>query len=127
MAVERIEREEHRLLEANPPEQVKAVYKAFKAHVEKVIEMDLEENGQTGEEAKMTADFWRKRADVHLGNYRDEEGLRWVIGDGAGRGRYLIYYPKLDEWRGMYPYGEEFPLDGGFDGALGCCEIYFTG
>ena len=128
MAVERIDWKEREVLKANPPEQVKAVIEAFKAHVEKVIEKDLEERGETGEEAKMTADFWRGRVYWGLDEmYLTEKGMRWVVGDGAERGMYLIYYPKLDEWRGMYPFGEEFPLDGGFDGALACCEIYFTG
>ncbi len=128
MTVERIEQKELELLEANPPEQVKAVIKAFKAHVEKVIEMDLEENGVTGEEVENTRDYWRKRVYAGLDEmYLTDKGLRWVVGDNYERGRYLIYYPKLNEWCGMYPYCEEFPLDGGFDGALACCEIYFTG
>ena len=127
MTVERMKREEHDLLRATPPDQVKRVRKALEAHVEKVIEMDLEQSGATGEEAEETRTYWRNRVYTGLDEYRTDRGLRWIVGDDYEREMLFIYYPDLDEWCGMYPYGDEFPKDGGLDGALAGCEIYFTG
>ena len=107
------------------PSAVNQVAKAWQESAMRAAEIEIDELGQTGSEAKGTRDFWENR--LYLHKDPSDKGPRWVIADNYEKSSNIIYYPDSDEWYSMPSYGSESLMQGGFSNALEGAKIFWTG
>ena len=116
--------------EPTKPESVEKVSAAWKANAMKAAEDRISFEEQSPEDAKATREFWSERLYVYWDEIRVEEGAvgAWVVCDNyEGCATIMIFYPDIDEWFSMRPWGDEYKMKGGLDEALATAQIIWTG
>lgn len=116
--------------EPTKPESVEQVCIAWKANAMKAAEGCIAFEEQSPKDAKATRKFWSKRLCVYWDDDRVEEGAigAWVICDNYESGATIMsFYPDIDEWFSMRPWGDEYKMKGGLDEAMATAQIIWTG